>query len=46
MEPWAGEALMGKQRGVLEEQARVVAEKAKKSRTSEGNKRKPGGASR
>ena len=43
MEPWAGEALMGKERsGVLEEQARVVAEKAKKPRTPEGNKKKPG----
>lgn len=43
MEPWAGEALMGKERsGVLEEQARGVAEKAKKPRTPEGNKKKPG----
>lgn len=42
MEPWAGEALMRKERsGVLEEQARVVAEKAKKPRTPEGNKKKP-----
>ena len=33
MEPWAGEALMGKERsGVLEEQARVVAEEAKDPR--------------